>query len=106
MLQHLKKLEVRVYKGLHLNASNVDYSVIDQWINQKKSAPADLERLLNHIHIYDFFPDIQDEGELGRLATDIVHSWNKTLADLDPNYCVLMYEGYGPEITFYLGRDL
>ena len=103
--QHLKQLEVKVYKGLHLNADNMDTSIIDQWINQEKSSPADLERLLNHIHVYDFFPDVQDEEELDRAATEIVCSWEKILSDLDPRYCTLMYKGYGPEITFYFNRD-
>ena len=95
-----------MYKGLHLNARNTDTDVIDQWIERKVEAPADLERLLNHIHMYDFFPNIPDKGELEGFANEIVQDWGKTLFDLDSRYRVITYEGYGPEVTFYFDRGV
>ena len=57
-LQWLKHLEVKVYRGLHLNAGSIDINIVDQWLERKAESPAILERLLNHIHLYDFFPGV------------------------------------------------
>ena len=73
-LQRLKSLKVEVYRGLHLNTGNMDARIVDQWIEQASYSPVDLEKLLNHIHIFDFFSDIQDEMELQRLAEEIAYS--------------------------------
>lgn len=103
-LQRLRHLEVKVYKGLHLNAGRIDTSVVDQWIERKAGPSADLERLLNHIHLYDFFPSMQNEDELESLANEIAFDWERTLSGSDPRYRVVKYKGYGPEITFYFGE--
>jgi len=70
-LQRVKHLEVKIYKGLHLNARNIDTNVIDQWIELKGGSPAVLEKLLNHIHVFDLFPDVQSESELEDFANEI-----------------------------------
>ena len=104
-LQWLKHLEVKVYRGLHLNAGSIDTNIIDQWLERKIESPDNLERLLNHIHLYDFFPNTHDRDELEGLADEIALDWKKILLDSDPKYKVVKYEGYGPEITFYLDRE-
>ena len=108
--QQLKRLEVQVYRGLHLNAANTESdtnrSVIDQWIKTHPHSLTNLEKVLNHIHIYDFFLSMQDEAELERLANEIAQSWEKVLSGLDPRYRVERYEGYGPEVTFYFDRGV
>ena len=103
-LRQLKHLRIEIYKGLHLNAGNLDTSIVDQWIERKRELPADLEKLLNHIHLYDFFPDVQDDLQLHDLANEIACDWEKVLSSLDPRYRVVKYEGYGPEVTFYFDR--
>lgn len=105
-LQCLKHLEIKIYKGLHLNAGTIDAQIVDQWIERKMEQPADLEKLLNHVHMYDFFPSLQDQGELEDLAIEIALSWEKILFEADPRYRVVKYEGYGPEVTFYLDREM
>lgn len=105
-LQWLKHIEVKVYRGLHLNAGNTDTSIVDQWIERKTEPFTDLERLLNHVHIYDYFPTVQDEKELESLASEIALDWEKTLSKRDPRYRVVKYEGYGPEVTFYFDRNM
>ena len=95
---------MKTYRGLHLNANNIDLGVVDQWIDQKPMALSDLEKLLNHIHLYDLFHEIQDECQLKAIANEIAHDWQITLSSIDPRYRVVEYEGYGPEITFYFER--
>ena len=53
-----------------------------------------------------FFPDMQGGEELESLADEIALDWRKVLLDSDPKYQVVKYEGYGPEITFYLDREV
>jgi len=105
-LQHLKHLKVQAYRGLHLNADNTDWDTVDQWIDTTSHSPTDLEKVINHIRIYDFFSSIQDEAELEGLANEIARSWEKVLSALDPRYRVERYEGYGPEVTFYFDRGV
>lgn len=102
--QHIKELKIIIYKELHLNASNKNTSVIDEWINQKKYSSVEIEKVLNHIHIYDFFPEIQEEKKLDEIAKAIALSWKQTLLRLDSRYRILAYRDYGPEITFYFER--
>ena len=103
-LQKTKRLQVKVYKDLHLNACNIDANIIDQWIERQIESLTELEKLLNHIHVYDLLPSVQDEDELKTVADEIARDWENALSNHDPRYRVLRYEGYGPEVTFYLDR--
>ena len=103
-LQELKHLKLEIYKGLHLNADRIDTNIIDQWIEQKQQSLTELEKVINHIHMYDFFQNIQDEDKLRILADEIVRDWKNVLSSYNPKYRVVKYEDYGPEITFYLDR--
>ncbi len=105
-LQWLKHLEVKVYRGLHLNAGSIDTNIVDQWLERNDRVTCYLEIFLNHVHLYDFFHGVQGRDELEGLADEIASDWKKVLLDSDPKYQVVKYEGYGPEITFYLDREV
>lgn len=99
-----KDLRVHVYRGLHLRGGVDDYKVIDQWI-EKKLSLEDIERVLNHVHVYDLVQADLPEEEYVEIRNEIEQAWGARLAELDRAYAVEAYEGYGPEVTFYLKRS-
>ena len=102
-------VEVTVYKTLHLRANGSFVTdaahAAESFIELNKYPDEAIEKFVNHIHVCDLFPDLP-EDEYSDIADKIACAWEKELSALDLRYRVPRYEGYGPEVTFYLDRTL
>ncbi|MFQ1700255.1 hypothetical protein ACJ5NV_06650 [Loktanella agnita] len=94
-------LEVHKYRGLHLNKNVDNRQTIDDWLERSNDRIA-LEKLLNHLHVYDL-ASLRDYSEetYQRIADELERNWRKRLAALDGQFVVERYEDYGPTLTFY-----
>lgn len=97
-LEKTKDLAVRQYRELWLNAEITNDKNIDQWFKEGLQ-PRAIERLLNHLHVYDLAA-LQDypEAVYRKLANEIEVVWREKLGD---DFVVEQFEDYGPTLTFY-----
>jgi len=73
------------------------------WI-QKESEPERVERVLNHLHVYDAFEDLS-EDEYDAVAAKLFACWNEAVGEIDKTIRVEKYQDYGPTLTLYRSRQ-
>ncbi|SEW42153.1 hypothetical protein SAMN04488515_2928 [Cognatiyoonia koreensis] len=102
-IEKAKNISVREYRGLFLNADITDDRNIDRWFKEGLP-PHEIERLLNHLHVYDI-ASLNDYPEeiYDDIADEIEAAWRERL---DKSFIVERFEDYGPTLTFYRKRGL
>ena len=107
-LQALYLISLQEYSGIFTRMTNTIESkedlnrIVLDWL-EKERVPERVERVINHLHVYDEFPDLTDNA-YDDVAIQIFFHWNEALKKIDPDFRVEKYEEYGPTITFYKKR--
>ncbi len=70
---------------------------------EKEGSWENVERVVNHVHIYDEFEDLTKES-YEEVASKIFHCWKAALTKIDTAFQVEKFEDYGPTVTFYKKR--
>lgn len=90
-------------------AKNFDENTFNVWFSQLNGSVSEVEKILNHTHIYDIFagcPDDVEELVFEQLSEVIASSWRLILRDKFPdrNFVVeatCSEQQYGPIVTFF-----
>ena len=107
-MQALCAITLNEYSGIFKRRTNGNeteedlHRVVSVWL-EKERVPERVERMINHLHVYDEFPDLT-ENAYDDIAVQIFSHWNEFLKKIDPAFRVEKYEEYGPTITFYKKR--
>ncbi len=84
-----------------------DLAVVDDWFG-RLAAVADVERVVNHVHVWDLLPSgAFTEEEARGLVEPIASFWQIALRDAYPDREFVVRTdvdgSYGPELTFFQG---
>ncbi|WP_447754790.1 hypothetical protein [Pseudomonas nicosulfuronedens] len=98
-------------KNAIILARNFDAASFDVWFSQLDGDVAEVERILNHTHVYDIFsgcPDDVEELVFEQLSEAIAVSWRLILRDKFPSKDFIVEatsseQQYGPIVTFFQG---
>jgi len=92
-------------RGRRTIESNADRTRnILRWF-EKEGSWENVERVVNHVHVYDEFEDLTESG-YEEAASKILHCWEVALTKIDPAFQVEKFEDYGPSVTFYKRRSI
>lgn len=91
-------------RGCVLRRAAYDPAVFDEWWATEKGQVAAIERVINHLHLWDVFEptDAGEEAALSWLAGRIAESWQRHGASLFPDHRFVaeVTDEYGPTVTF------
>jgi hypothetical protein len=102
-----------VVRGCVILAEHYEPANFDQWWQQLSGDCAAVERVLNHVHLYDVFRPVQPAGRdltlYERVGQVVRACWRCRLREAFPaRSFVVDYatepEEYGPTVTFWQGR--
>lgn len=97
----------RFKEGFFLR-ERISEDVYNTWFYQLKGNISDIEKMINHVHVYDLFghaENISDEVFL-EIGKQIALSWKMYLQYLFPSNSFIVdfndgSDDYGPTVTFY-----
>ncbi|XBB66144.1 hypothetical protein ABFU82_18775 [Nocardioides sp. WV_118_6] len=94
------------YRGAVFLAIAFDEKAVDVWFEHLDGDPVAVERVMNHVHLWDILASSTDfDAETELLLAPLATSWNVALCAAFPDreFSVLAAPdgGYGPELTFH-----
>lgn len=94
------------YRGAVLLAFSFDRAPVDAWFLRLDGDVAKVERVVNHMHVWDILPTNDfDEDEAVRLVEPVAWFWRSALKSAYPDRRFVVDverdADYGPELTFY-----
>lgn len=105
-LRSLKNPQIKIYKGIHVDSERVETGSIDSFTLDPKFKLEDWERLLNHLHVRDYFIGMEDDERMDALTNEIANAWRDNLSALNLRYRVCRFDDEnGPGLTFYFDRQ-
>lgn len=101
--------DVVFYNGGYFLEMNFEEKKVLEWFNSMDGGRQEVEKIVNHIHVYDIFDGCQEDVRddiFEQLAKIISFSWKIALQESFPGviFSVEVFSSdktYGPEITFY-----
>lgn len=103
----LKHPYIKCHRAVHFCPEFVGPDAVDSVLNELSISLEAAERLINHIHVHDWFHGLEDEERLKTLANEVARAWESGLKAIDPRYRIIRFrdEYKGPALTFYLDRS-
>ena len=95
-------------RGCVLMAERFDQANFATWWDKLDGRGPDVERVINHVHLWDVFTDVDDVAEpvLERFAEELADVWRAVLAHRFPDRTFVVEvtggpDEYGPTLTFF-----
>ncbi|WP_309133349.1 hypothetical protein [Cellulomonas sp.] len=92
------------HRGAVLRGFGFDARVVDDWFDRLGEVTA-VEKVVNHLHLWDVLPSVADPGETERLVEPMAWFWHAALERAYPGRRFVVdavRDGdYGPEVTFW-----
>jgi len=95
-------------RGCVLLAERFDEASFATWWDESDGRVPEIERVINHVHLWDVFRDVDDvpEAELERFAQELAEVWRAVLARRLPGRTFVVDvsggpDEYGPTLTFF-----
>lgn len=95
-------------RGCVLLAEHLDQENFDTWWSSLRGRVADVERIVNHVHLWDVFSDLDDvpDQAVELFAARLATVWRAVLAHRFPDRAFVVEvdtapDEYGPTVTFF-----